>query len=225
MSRRFGRLLLAALALAVMANVQAANVAYTDGSARQWRQITDTLGLTWFDVITVCDAGTGACAASTGGVDFAGWHWANVATVNELFHELSGGAGFNSPDPQEYEIMNSTWAPASIDNDGPGPDAGLFNITATFSGVEENVLGWTRDKDPDPATGAYLGRIVDTPTFDKLQTDDRSDIDDENPAIVGFWLYREVTPVPVPAGAWLLSSGLITLAGAVRRRRRARVAG
>lgn len=122
--------------------------------------------------------------------------------------EFVAGAGFNDPAPQEYEIPDSPWAPLLIDNDAGGPDTGTFNMTALFSGVDENVLGWTRDKEPDPDTGAYLGRIVNTPTFDKLQTDDLSNIDEENPAIVGFWLYQPAIVVPVPAAFWLFLSSL-----------------
>lgn len=200
--------------------VARADVAYVDGLGREWLQPADTLGFTWFDVVPVCDVGTGVCAGTLGGIDLDGWRWANVATLNTLFHELSGGAGFFTAEPQEYEIANSTWAPALIDNDGPGPDTGVFHITALFGGVEERVFGWTRDKDPDPATGAYLGRIDNNPFFDKLQTDDRSDIDQENADIVGFWLYREPHPVPLPAGVWLLGAGLAGLAGFGRRHAR-----
>ncbi len=219
MKRMFGFLMLLTALLPSMAG---AEVAYIDNAGRTWRQVSDTLGFTWFDVLTVCDVDSGSCAGSLSGVDFNGWQWANVATVNDLFNEFSGGSGFNTADPQEYEIPNSTWAPQLIDNDGVGPDTGVFNMTALFSGVDENVLGWTRDKDPDPATGAYLGRIVNTPTFDKLQTDDRSDIDQENPAIVGFWLYQPATMVPVPGAVWLLAGGLAVVAS---RRRQSAAAG
>jgi hypothetical protein len=214
MKRHLYAILLLALLIPTLAN---ADVAHIDSSGRSWRQLTDTLGLTWFDVITVCDVNTGACAGAFGAVDFSGWHWADVATVNELFNEFSAGAGFNDPSPQEYEILDSTWAPLLIDNDAGGPDTGTFNMTALFSEVDENVLGWTRDKMPDPDTGAYLGRIVNTPTFDKLQTDDVSDIDEENPDIVGFWLYQPATVIPIPAGFWLFGSALAGLGFARRR--------
>ncbi|MGE0486983.1 MAG: hypothetical protein AB7Q81_22725 [Gammaproteobacteria bacterium] len=206
---------LSAILLTLVCGLPAATfgaVAYTDAAGRQWRQPADTLGLTWFDVAPVCSVDTGVCTGSAGGIDVDGWMWADVATVNELFRELSGGAGFPTPEPQEYEVFESTWAPGLIDTDGAGPDVGIFDMTVEFAGSDQRVLGWTRDKDPDPATGAYLGRIDDTPTFDKLQTDDRSDIDQENPAIVGFWLYQNTTPVPVPAALWLLAAPLLALA-------------
>lgn len=215
MKRAIGILCFSLVAMPFLAR---GDIAYVDALGREWLQPADTLGYTWFDTFTVCDVGTGVCAGTLGTIDLDGWRWADVATLNTLFHELSGGAGFFTSDPQEYEVADSPWAPALIDNDGVGPDEGVFHITALFGGTEERVFGWTRDKDPDPETSAYLGRIDNNLDFDKLQTDDQSNIDQENPAIVGFWLYREPSPVPLPGAAWLLGAGLASLAGFGRRR-------
>ena len=194
-----------------------AETAYTDASGRVWRQLTDTVGLSWIEMTGVCAESNGVCAGTLGGLDLTGLRWADVATVNELFRELSAGAGFPDSLPQEYEILNSTWGPLAIDEDGAGPDTGYFNKTFS-SGDEHTAYGWTRTRDTPGEFTIFIGRITESSTFDKLQTDDRAD-NVEGDAISGFWLY-EPAVVPLPPALWLFGSVFLGLPLWARRRGR-----
>ncbi|MBU1194364.1 MAG: VPLPA-CTERM sorting domain-containing protein [Proteobacteria bacterium] len=197
-----------------------AGTAYIESNGRQWLQVSDTLGLAWSDVNAICNSQTGELTGSAGGIDLSGWTWADVAAVNLLFREISNGAGFPDSTPQEYEILDAAWGPSSIDIDGNGSDSGYFHVTyINTSSSEYTVYGWTRDKEPGSEVDAYVGRITDSPTYDKLQTDDLSGIFQTRVDITGFWLYQDqTTSVPVPGALWLLGSGLTILA-ALRRRK------
>ena len=43
---------------------------------KEWRQVTETVNLTYGDLASVCNSTTGACSGSVGGVDFSAWTWA-----------------------------------------------------------------------------------------------------------------------------------------------------
>lgn len=186
-----------------------AETAYTDASGRVWHQLTDTLGLSWLDMTGVCAESNGICNGTLGGLDLTGLHWADVATVNELFHELSGGAGFPDALPQEYEILDSPWGPLAIDEDGAGPDSGYFHKTFSSDVGEHTAYGWTRTRATPGEFSIYIGRITESSTFDKLQTDDRADNVDGD-AITGFWLYEPVV-VPLPPALWLFATAFAGL--------------
>ena len=57
-----------------------------DAHGKDWRQLTDTLGMTWSQVAEVCPQdGVTACVGSVNGVDLTDWVWATQAQVIELF--------------------------------------------------------------------------------------------------------------------------------------------
>lgn len=193
-----------------------AETAYTDASGRAWQQLTDTLGLSWLDMTGVCAESTGECNGVLGGRDLSGLHWADVATVNELFRELSAGAGFLDASPQEFEIIDSTWGPLAIDEDGTGPDTGYFHKTYSSDVGEHTAYGWTRTRETPGEFAVYVGRITESATYDKLQTDDLADADSFS-AVTGFWLYQPVV-VPLPPALWLCATALAALGLRGRRR-------
>ncbi len=211
----FGKRLFTLLLMLLLQPGANAEVAYTDASGRVWHQLTDTLGLSWLDMTGVCAESSGNCNGSLGGRDLTGLRWADVATVNELFRELSGGAGFPDALPQEFEIIDSTWGPLAIDEDGAGPDTGYFHKTYSSGSGEHTAYGWTRTRRTPGEFAIYLGRITESATFDKLQTDDVAD-DVSGSALTGFWLYEPVV-VPLPPALWLFASAV---AGSLLRKRR-----
>lgn len=57
-----------------------------DGNGREWRQLTETTGLTWDQLATsLPQDGVTPAAGMIGTRNFAGWVWANEAQVIELF--------------------------------------------------------------------------------------------------------------------------------------------
>lgn len=208
---------LSVILLTLLFHVSAnAATAYTDASGRVWHQLTDTLGLSWLDMTGVCAESSGVCNGSLGGLDLTGLRWADVATVNELFRELSAGAGFPDELPQEFEIIDSTWGPLAIDEDGAGPDTGFFHKTFSSGGDEHTAYGWTRTRKVPGEFAIYIGRITESSTFDKLQTDDLDDTVTGS-AVAGFWLYEPVV-VPLPPALWLFATALAGLSLRARRR-------
>lgn len=64
---------------------------WNDGNGHEWRQLTDTAGLTYEQLSTQCaHDGATACAGSAGIVDLTGWTWATAAQVGQLFNSVPG---------------------------------------------------------------------------------------------------------------------------------------
>lgn len=61
-----------------------------DNSGKDWRQLTETTGLTWNQVATVCPRdGVTPCTGSVGGRNLTGWVWATREQVLNLFGTYS----------------------------------------------------------------------------------------------------------------------------------------
>ncbi|HYS08730.1 MAG TPA: hypothetical protein VEP66_08290 [Myxococcales bacterium] len=57
-----------------------------DGHGKEWRQLTDSVGLSWEQVAEVCPRdGLSPCAGVAGALDLTGWTWATDSEVIELF--------------------------------------------------------------------------------------------------------------------------------------------
>lgn len=56
---------------------------------REWRQLKETTGIGFWDVVAVCPVGA-PCDGSAGGVDFTGWTWAHSLEVRELLLDITG---------------------------------------------------------------------------------------------------------------------------------------
>ena len=72
----------------VLADTAAAqsNQNVNDGHGQEWRQLTDTVAVSWTQVAQICPTdGISPCSGRLGGIDVTGWTWANQSQVRELF--------------------------------------------------------------------------------------------------------------------------------------------
>jgi hypothetical protein len=57
-----------------------------DGTGKRWRQVTETLGLSWEQVAAVCPQdGATPCSGAVGTKNLSGWVWASPEQVRDLF--------------------------------------------------------------------------------------------------------------------------------------------
>lgn len=179
---------------------------------RDWRQVTDTVGISYAQMAGVCDVTTGYCNGSVGSVDMTGWIWADDVAIAALFEGVTGApAGTFDVEQFNYTVNGATWADDFIDDDNGGPDTGLFAATIAVSATDHGVFGLTRHTVAGAADRSYI-RLVENDLFG-----------DANTAIVGnpvgfdisrshtgHWLYKDLS-VPAPGGLLLLGLGLLTL--------------
>jgi hypothetical protein len=182
----------------------AATIAYTDALGRQWRQVTETTGLSWNDANSVCSGGL--CFADFGSFDLTGWTWASATDVASLFNEFIQPAT-GTPFTGLLSEANSSWAPLFL-----GTFAPTDTSPANFVG------GWTSTPSSNLAMAAFL---VD---FTGLSSD-IARVTVRNRALsdpaYGLWLYQVPAPTPVapiPEPATLLLVGLGAAGLAVRKR-------
>lgn len=103
----------------------AANV--SDGQGAIWRQLTETVGLSWDQVAAVCPRdGMSPCWATIAGRDLNGWVWATDVQVTQLL--------------ARYAPAIATTPTLS----GPAADAGVTAFFAAFSPTATGSCGsWT----------------------------------------------------------------------------------
>ena len=181
---------------------------------KDWRQLTETTGYSYNDILSVCDANTGICNGSLinvgrwGEVDFTGWTWASVYDVGAMFDAIPQpniGPPGHFITPNSYSEKGSAWAPAMIDRDGPyGVDQGLFQATFADT-LSTDLAGITRT--------AYTSEFVYTSSVSDHVADSFNDVastsaysrKDVRTNRRGVWLYQQV---PEPATLALMSLGL-----------------
>lgn len=143
----------------------------SDGQGVAWRQITETVGLTWTQVAAVCPRdGASPCTGNVGATSLAGWVWATDEQVVQLI--------------ARYE-------PAILTNrvlNGPAYDAGIARFFGAFqpstiggcsgSGYQvscsfgSHVSGWTSTS---TSAGTAISAVVQSgffaPSFINVGTD------------------------------------------------------
>lgn len=201
--------LLAIVAVGTMFGPMAAHAVIVGD--REWRQVTDTVGLTWNQIATVCDTATGACSGSLGGISFDGWNWADNDAVLSMFDELI------LPGSMQF----------------PGVPALFFDPTGTLISVLISpdvflptqlddrfrlIRGWTRSRDDFDDFG-FIAHLVDW-LDDGTDNAGLEQLGNANLSFpdVGAWLYRDVVRVAEPGTLAWFGLGLTGLALARRRR-------
>ena len=195
---------------------------------KEWRQVTDTVMLSWNDFDSVCDASDGSCSGSVtysaiGTVSFDGWTWASQGDVAELFQGLNGWDGPQAPlisfdyrYTQSFaQAPASTWAPFIFDDLGFLPTDSIPNSRHMYGFVRTSASSELGYNNAIVDSSVIGGRDRAATNFETLKSA-RSDN-------LGGWFYKSVATTPsVPAPptlALLLVPALMMVA--VRRKRRA----
>jgi len=199
------------LAAALAANLDA-RASFIDTSGREWRALTETTGLSWNQVRTVCPVDGLPCAGTVGGIDFTDWIWANGADILSLFIGTFGIPIV--PADNGVSQIGSTWAT---------PFVNAFGITSTASDSYGHFLqastGWaaavlTGDWAPIPYVYDWTGDLADIATINVATSPAQAN------SGIGVWLYRPTDPqsnVPEPGSCPMLLAGLGLLGWALRR--------
>lgn len=179
-----------------------------------WRQVTETTSISYIQLDQIYDTSNGQIDTGPGGVteidgiDFAGWTWASVSDVANMFSTLPGlSIGFD----ERIEVINSKWAPIFT------PDLFAPNLSSFAVNL---VRGITRDlARPTDSYSPLIQNTLDINQSDIASTDALSYIGNVH-ATYGVWLYQETSPIPIPGAIWLFGTGLVGFIEVSRRKSR-----
>ena len=189
-------------------SAHAANVIVGD---KEWRQLTDTVGVSYAQVASICDVQCSGTLTNLAGetIDFTGWNWASGSEVLEMTQSFGVPNGIGGTSLRE---INSAWAPALL-SVFEFTDQGFFP-----SGNAERLRGYRRTTANGLDT-EFLALVVDTTSStgeDLLNWTNGQRL--FNPPVdnIGVWLYKDIASVPLPAAFWVFASAL---AGAASMKR------
>jgi hypothetical protein len=190
----------AALTLAIPL---AANALTVDG--KEWRQVVDTVGISWSQVAAVCSPGTGVCDGKVGDISFTGWTWASVDDIRALFDHLI------LPESIQFPTSDSSWGEFYTHNIGAVIDEKVLINTYTHApSIFEGVFGLSRSDYLDGNISYAL-----SPSLYNYFLDGAGDGaslfrfsgKDSIADWLGVWLYRNAVPISEPGTYALILAG------------------
>jgi hypothetical protein len=198
---RFGKYLFILLLIFLSNTSQAVII-----EGREWRQVTDTVGLSWNQVSTVCSSISGVCNGNINSVNFDSWKWASIYDVHNLF-------AYYDPTPIFLDLANwgevdTTWAPIFLTNFNKTEFREDFDNLYVVSGLTRSIR-----ESMFRENSAYFAQLGDRTTelsYDFRFTRITYPLDASDQTF-GHWLYRDVIQVPEPATYLLMSLGFIGL--------------
>jgi Ca2+-binding RTX toxin-like protein len=155
---------------------------------KRWRQVTDTVAVTWTEVAAVCPRdGVSPCSGVAGGRDLTGWVWATDRQVVDLMGAYD--PAILTADPPSIGGADHLFHAMSFLED--------MKPTFFFSGyptTSASVSGWTASATPGSAGGAGYTH----PYFNGSFGVGFVDAPDEPSQFRGAWLWRpasdDITP-------------------------------
>lgn len=162
-----------------------------------------------------------------------GLEWLNLRattglTVNDILNGVDNNwlQEFNYATQTQFNVLgNSIFGSYPFDGDTILNNMSLFGIT--YSTDNGSAKSWKNIGFLDPFAGdplqvdiAQFAAAVSTfSPFSGGYNINFDDVDlDHTNVIVGSWLVREASVVPIPAAVWLFGSGLLGLVGVARRK-------
>ena len=177
---------------------------------RNWRQVNDTLGLSWNQVSTVCSPISGICNGSTGGVDFNGWTWASTVDIAELFAYFN--PNFIVPTHTVAE-NNSEWGPNFLNAFDPSPSPYFLGDSEIVLGISRRSVNLFGDE------MVFYGYVTDNSSvnFSDTMSNARTISIYNDYEGNGVWLYRDAIQIPEPSTYLLMGIGILGLFYSYRR--------
>jgi len=221
--------ILGLLAVGLLAGPMTAQAVGVVVGGIEWRQLTETRGLSYNMVATVCSTADGVCSGNIGATSFDGWTWASDSDVQDLFEELIQPGSTQFPDiTSTYAMANDPDIDAAI---GPGAFTSMNDYPEFLNRDFELVRGFSRTAVmygyPD-VFAAWVPYLLNAFASDRVDEASlrgetwRTYVSDYS---IGMWLYRAVSvpepepePVPEPGAFALLCLGFAGLGFARRRK-------
>ena len=175
---------------------QAASVIVGD---RAWRQLTETVNLTWDQIATVCDVTSGACSGSLTvdgvKVSFSGWTWAANTDIQALFDKLIQQGTANFPTDTSHFVQADS---ADIKKALAGPPMFDATFVRAEPGLDQReAAGWSRTTASPPDKAYVPGLAITRPgasAWPDSATLGGAALKNTREKSIGVWLYKAAPP-------------------------------
>jgi len=187
--------------------------AVDDAHGKDWRQLTETVGISWNDVAQICPRdGASPCAGSVGGVDLTDWVWATDEQVIDLFSYFEPDILTSSSlSGQKYFFTATNF----LNSFRP-----TFSMTLTYQAAAF-AAGWTASTDADgfPVVGSAGWGMTNVSIGGHFTVAPIATSDADGTRGIFLWratglgtpavfAYDDVGQVPSPAGGTAVASVL-----------------
>jgi hypothetical protein len=167
----------------VMCSGAWAQAPFDDGFGREWRQLTDTVNLSWDQVAAVCPAdGRTPGTGSAGGRDLTGWVWATRAQVRTMF------ARYEPALNESLSVGGPGHLLSALEFLSGGRIRPTFEYYTSFGGYLYTA-GLLADRNPD-GTAALAEISAEYPVFYGAWTVESQAAPATQLRFAGVWLWR-----------------------------------